>query len=340
MSEILILILLILCMIYIIINIIFSFLYSKYELENDTIVSEIANNLNGKLITSFEFKFSCNLIQNEETLVLGKWPGTFEGCECEGSITKKKCSEEDKKKGCKKIKEINPINFEIINGNLICIKRSEKTYKELLESNQIIDKNKNCPNNYKYCGIIDTFGNKMCVHNDENCPLKINDINQKIKLFLNTKIKNNSSKVDSNNDKLLFNLKLCQNNPCINPHEYYWNFYHKLEPDNQRCITKIKEKIYDDRYELLNEYQSTNLKLYNDNSILKVIEIDDLIRMKLEREQVFLFGRNFLGINFKALEKTGFSYEEIFSFQKKSNTCKCFILLIINIFLCSSIYSL
>ena len=72
-------IILALFIINVIVNVFFSFFYTTYELENNTIISEIENSLNGKLITSFEIKFSCNLLLNEEILVLGKWPGTSEG---------------------------------------------------------------------------------------------------------------------------------------------------------------------------------------------------------------------------------------------------------------------
>lgn len=310
-------------------NILFSFLYTTYELENNTIISEIENSLNGKLITSFEIKFSCNLLLNEEILVLGKWPGTSEGCDCDGLITRKTCSDEEEKKGCKKINENSPINYEKINGNLICIKRTENSYKELLKLNKIIEKNKDCLENQKYCGIIDTLGNKLCVDNNEDCPLKIKDINSKFKLFLKRQLlEENYIYSNDNDDKLLFTLKLNQYYPCINPSEYYWNYYTKLEPDNQRCTTEIKGKLKDERYELINEYNSTVLKLYEDNSISKFIVIDDILRDKLEREQVYLFGRNILGFNLENLEKSGFSYEKIISFQKKSNICNLILKII------------
>ena len=40
-------------------------------------------------------------------------------------------------------------------------------YLELLEDN-------GCKKNYKICGILDTYGNKFCFHQDVDCP--INDI--------------------------------------------------------------------------------------------------------------------------------------------------------------------
>lgn len=316
---------------------VFFFFYTTYELENYTIISEIENSLNGKLITSFEIKFSCNLLLNEEILVLGKWPGTSKGCDCDGIITRKTCSDEEEKKGCKIINEISPINYDKIKGNLICIKRTENSYKELLKLNKIIEKNKDCPENSKYCGIIDTLGNKLCVDNNEDCPLKIKDINSKIKLFLKRQLlEENYIYSNNNDDKLLFTLKLNQYYPCINPNEYYWNYYTKLEPDNQRCTTEIKGKSTDERYEKINDYNSTILKLYEDNSISKFLVMDDILRDKLEREQVFLFGRNILGFNLENLEKSGFSYEKIISFQKKSNICNL-ILQIISIIIILSI---
>ena len=46
---------------YLILNIIFSFKFAEYKLEDRAILLEIKNSLEGKLIYSFELKPNCSL---------------------------------------------------------------------------------------------------------------------------------------------------------------------------------------------------------------------------------------------------------------------------------------
>ena len=41
--------------------------------------------------------------QDEEKLILGIWDGTNKGCDCEGTSSKEKCSEDLIENGCKYI---------------------------------------------------------------------------------------------------------------------------------------------------------------------------------------------------------------------------------------------
>ena len=54
----------------------------------------------------------------------------------------------------------------------ICVKRKGKSFKELIKSKQIISKNEECKGEFnKTCGIIDTLDRKLCVENNEECPI-------------------------------------------------------------------------------------------------------------------------------------------------------------------------
>ena len=108
----------------IILNAIFSFIYKKYDFENNIICSEIKNELNTVLITSFIERDSC--LEDEKILILGQWDGTTEGCFCDNNIYKGKCSENDIINNCEKLKAIQPINYAKINSKYICIKTTEK----------------------------------------------------------------------------------------------------------------------------------------------------------------------------------------------------------------------
>ena len=52
-------------------------------------------------------------------------------------------------------------------------KLSSKTYYDYLET--AVSKNEECPENYHQCGILDTVGNKMCLRNEEECPINYID---------------------------------------------------------------------------------------------------------------------------------------------------------------------
>ena len=41
----------------------------------------------------------------------------------------------------------------------------------MLKNGQIIEKENNCNDNYKSCGIVDTLERKLCVKNSDSCPI-------------------------------------------------------------------------------------------------------------------------------------------------------------------------
>ena len=49
----------------------------------------------------------------------------------------------------------------------------------MVKSGKIISKDKNCNENQKSCGIVDTLERKLCVNKDEDCPLNITSIDKK-----------------------------------------------------------------------------------------------------------------------------------------------------------------
>ena len=69
------------------------------------------------------------------------------------------------------INSIKSKDYQIINSEYICVRKSDKTYFDYL-----ISKDKECPEYYKSCGIIDTLERKLCVKNGNICPIKKADI--------------------------------------------------------------------------------------------------------------------------------------------------------------------
>lgn len=286
----------------IIISGVYSYLYifySKYDFANNPIISEIEKNLNGKLIYSFRLSKSCK--SDEEKLILGKWDGIHDGCDCEYSILDKKCTDEQIKNGCKTIFSLNSIDYTIFNSNYICVKTSKLKYIDLLRTEQVISIDKECPINYKSCGKIDTFERKLCIKKNESWPLNSID-------FQNF----------SNGDEaqILTIFKLGQDLPCINPSEKVWDYYYELEPQDQRCSTKIKGKLFDDRFEELSNFTTNKLTLYNDNLITnKLKNINKINLEEMENHIIYIYGRNFLGFNIN----NKYNYDNLLNNQKHLN---------------------
>ena len=305
-------ILLVLVLGFLISNIVFAFKYKKYLLDNDGIFLEIKNSFEGKLIYSFELKPNCS--SEEEILPLGKWDGFKEGCKCKNKIKDGPCTDDDLGNNCKVIKAKKPRIYTKINSNYICVKKSNITYIDLMKSNQILPKDKECPKNYIKCGIIDTLENILCIPNNETCPIKLNDIINK-----NNEI---NSTID---DQILSIFKLNENiTPCIDPAEKTWRSYNILEED-KKCSTKIFGKLYDEKYEKIYIINTTKKNLYIDNSIIDFYDN----RTSLE-ETIYLYARCFIGFKQKTIDKYYNNYKNLISKQKVPNISG----LVLKIFAC------
>ena len=305
----------------IILHIIFSFQYVKYDFENYQIFNEIQKNLDGRLIYSFRRSPFCN--GDEEKLILGIWDGTREGCYCD-NILDKTCSDTLLNEGCKTIPSNDPMEFMIINSNFICVKKSTLSYKDLLISDQVIEKDQNCPQNYKSCGKIDTLDRKFCVKMEEPCPINKIDIeNNKYdsneNFFYLSSNKFYYSNIDTDG-QILSIFKLSQNYPCINPAERHWDYYYFLEQKNKRCTTELKNIIYDNRFELISNFTTKMYQLYLENSILgKLRYIEEIDLNKIKNDNVYFYGRNFIGFNKDKIKKSAFKYDELLEQQNSSN---------------------
>ena len=234
------------------------------------------------------------------------------GCECEGVIHKEKCTKKKMQNDCKQIFSNDPINYYVFNSTFICAKRTKLKYSEYLKSNQVISNEKECPENYKSCGILDTIGRKLCVQKEETCP--INSIT-----FKNKNLSFNGNENLSNGEGILLtSINLFQYLPCVNFPEKFWNYYYYLEPEDERCKTEINGKLYDERYVKFDNYCVNKLQLYNDNSITnKMTKIDEETLNKMKNDEIYLFGRNFFGFDDNIIKN--YNYDTLISSQNISN---------------------
>lgn len=306
----------------IIMNSILYFLKYKNDYADNLIFKEIEQSINGKLILSLSAKESCD--GDEEKLILGTWDGIVEGCECRGNFFENICSSEQTDNGCISIYSSPPINYTVFNSTYFCAKKSKLNYKELIKTDQVISKNKNCPKNYKLCGILDTLGRKFCAKNDEPCPLNTENIKSQIlNLFndyQNVPNENNNSNYNLNNNntnaKIISSIKISQYKPCINPNEKFWDYHYALEPSDQKCTSEIKGDKYDKRYEQISDTIISKLQLYDENLITnKLVDIDEISLKRIQKDTVSLFTINFFGFDSDELEKSEFDYEKLLTAQ-------------------------
>ena len=290
---------LVFCIIFYLVKLIYSS-DLKSDLKENLIILEIKNNVESKLIYSFNISLTeCE--PDEEILTLGKIGGTSHGCRYNGEVKKGECPTERKKnyqrdnyENYENIPSTPPVSIKKINSYYICVKKSKETYKELLKTNKIISPDKECQHGYKPCGIIDTLGNIFCVKNEEICPININDIE-------NIFSPSNSDSINRKNTQILSIFKLSEDIPCINPEETTWTYHYVLEPESQKCISSIKDKIYDNRYEQFTRFITTKYDLYSDNNI-KNYNI-----MESKTEKVYLYSRNIIGFDIESIDK--FNYQ-------------------------------
>ena len=271
-------------------NIVFSFKFKFYEFEKDSIILTVNNHLNTRLIYSFSVNDKCP--SGYETLKLGTWNGSF----------------------TKPAK-----NYTVFAGKEICVIRKGDIFKELIDAGKIINKTQDCPGTTKSCGIIDTLNRKLCVDQNEDCPINKDDIdNFPVNLFTSNQKLNNDNKMYLNEEveekKIMTSIKLSDGFPCIRSNESRWISYHADEYTRSEDCSYVKDKNTDDRYVKFERFRTNKTELYKDNGL------DEFINEKTRQDPTIinLYGGPLIGMK---LDKRNFNYEELLSIQKLVNSC-------------------
>ena len=271
-------------------NIVFSFKFKFYEFEKDSIILTVNNHLNTRLIYSFSVNDKCP--SGYETLKLGTWNGSF----------------------TKPAK-----NYTVFAGKEICVIRKGDIFKELIDAGKIINKTQDCPGTTKSCGIIDTLNRKLCVDQNEDCPINKDDIdNFPVNLFTSNQKLDNDNKMYLNEEveekKIITSIKLSDGFPCIRSNESRWISYHADEYTRSQDCSYVKDKNTDDRYVKFERFRTNKTELYKDNGL------DEFINEKTRQDPTIinLYGGPLIGMK---LDKRNFNYEELLSIQKLVNSC-------------------
>ena len=176
---------------------------------------------------------------------------------------------------------------------------------------------------------MDSLGRILCILIDETCPINSVTIGKKFYDFFSKSfdiysyyLYNNFFNDNETNIYLISQIKLSQYLHCINPFEKFWDYYYILEPSDQRCITEINGKIYDERYQRIFNSSINKLQLYNENSItVKLKDIDEVSLNRIKEDELYFFSRNFLGFEYNELEKLKFNYDNLIYNQNLANKC-------------------
>jgi hypothetical protein len=220
-----------------------------------------------------------------------------------------------------------------INGRYFCYRRG-MTYKQLLYNDQIIKKNETCKDGYKNCGIIDTLEQKLCMPQDDECPLYDVGISEGDNYYKdnadyaydeNSRIYYNKNSYNEPNKKIIGKIVLNEGEPCYNLNEKLWRtFISKEAGENHlKCELEIFGKKSDDRYIKIGDI--SYYMIYRDNIDY---EYYSLFPEKDTRSKYLsLYKREFFGIDKECDEKSE-EFKVGYDILKKSQKSEQLLLLI------------
>ena len=271
---------------------------SEYEFDYNNILEEIDESLNAKAITSF-YKTGDICPLTDEEINLDKFKSAKK-CYCGGGNTRN--GECEINADCRTL--VTPkMTFTKMNDQHFCGKKT-KTYKQYLQKDYVFPSSKDCPSDYKYCGIIDSLQRKLCIPKGETCPLKFSDIDPNVG--------------ESYKDFIFFKFKLEQNTPCANSTQRTWNYFGGYKNLTEFCSYKVRGDLYNNEFKKLSN-TTTQFDLYKDNSLLDLMKSHGVQDYELERETVNLYARNFIGID--SSKADDFSKKKAYDKRDTLNNC-------------------
>ena len=265
-------------------------------------------NVNDLMGSSPLFDFSINSdCQGKSAVAFHKWGGR---AYYEWNI------EDDGSYSTRKKVVVDETDLKKINGNYFCYKHI--SYIDLLNNGQIIKKDEECPSEYKKnCGRLDTLEQKLCIKENENCPLYDAGIGsapdyENYNYIYSSSVYYNNENYHKSNQKIIGRLILNDGQPCYNATEKLWRQLSSREgfSTNLKCHMEIFGKYTDDRYE--ERGVISYKRLYQDNLNLECQNI--VVPNLVGNELVHLYKREFFGIDKECDKKYNLndnSYETI-----------------------------
>ena len=286
------------------------------------------------------------------------WAGNYNGCGCKNEngtyiFYTNICPEED----CINVEEIQRRYLPIYNRMLLCYKRSDKNYKDLIFNLLPKEDYEKCENEtHRICGFFDSLNNIICLPKNETCPMItafiISDSQEYIENYKNNYdndatisnidslyvlISHNPLNIENSNEynnKILNNFRIDLSQPCIGGQDspksellfdLVKNRY-TLTCDMYKNGTEMKDKLY----MVLNE--ENYLEFLKDNNFTELnSKIFEPFNISLKDKKIKLYAKSYPGWSMKCLYK---SKNTFFNFLHSSEVLnKMSFMTIMNTFL-------
>lgn len=241
--------------------------------------------------------------KGQEMLKYWTFPGTKDGCFCNGKIKISECTEDDLKNNCQSISSIDEVDFYKWKNTSLCITYYEKDYITLLKDNT----NKN--ENYTDCGYLDNNNNKLYISQESICPINSIIISTSTDMpdYTQIRLDNNyylyySNK--KNTEKIINDIRISDSDKlCISPDDIILSDSNYILDIGINSCTSLTNQSIDDSYTLLDEMNK--MELWNNNGLTKD-KFDKLIGYNYENlnnTKTGLYYRGFHGIKKECLSK-------------------------------------
>lgn len=222
---------------------------------------------------------------------------------------------------------INNLNLTKWKSKHYCVKRlNNYNYFNMT----LAEKNGNCPNNYKKCGVVDSLENTLCVLSSESCPRTIGDLKQSIGFNLNftseldtENVMNDLTINGKNYNNHLITQTLIRRNPVC--YSYATAMRDTVQKpffrfDFQHECSYINGTYFDPRFMLLD--YSDIMQVYEENAVFsKLQEKSAIVVQEISNISKnvfgFLFAKNYPGVKLSCLQKKSEANNSNFLFSEK-----------------------
>lgn len=293
---------------------------------------EVSKSISDELIDNFEsgfFMSFSNDVPDTSKVKFGKWQGTLKGCGViKNGVKQAKILEEGKE--CKDgeiLEEIISQDITIYKGLSLSASTKGKYY-DLLYDGSIVNDVKDCPEEKKSCGYVDTLKNIYCIDKNAKCPISYIKIQSSPPTGVENLVTVKGSKTNlyySNTPSfgpldfpyIVNSFKIADSVLCALPNLYYSSIsLHHLDAFvnkfSKNCVLKdYSQKVTVDMLRYFSISEIDNYDLYEENNIIDKIKNSKLIEYgfnvdNYKNNKLNLYLRAHFGFNKTCLDQMGF----------------------------------
>jgi len=268
----------------------FSFSTKKYPDFYYNIIENLFKNWQNKPYVDIIKSDSKYCPPEYEYLINDIWPGTIRGCACSPDILHKHICHETDTDDCINVDSVRKVHLHIWAGTNLCVKKSKKNYFDMF--NEIKGKGMGIGDK---CVTLDDIGNIYCSEDLDFITNTTSIINNST-VTLNT---TNNINISDNQTKIIVELKISEDTPCIDPKEINTVTYPyrllDIQDSSFYFTNKIKSEYNDFRYNLIDSELVRNY--YEDNNMTSILSSLPLYSFPGHKINVGLYGRSYIGWN-------------------------------------------